>query len=161
MSEVDRLLVANRAYAAAHAPLPDGRPRRQLAVVTCMDARIDVGGALGLVTGDAHVLRNAGGRVSEDVLRSLALAVHVLGVRTVVVVHHTRCGLEGVTDEELVEQTGAPLPFLPIDDHERALAEDLDLLAVTSYLAPVKELAGLLYDVDRGLLRELQRVTRA
>ena len=157
MPEVDHLLAANTAHAAAHRALPDARPRRQVAVVTCMDARIDVLGALGLGVGDAHVIRNAGGRVTEDVLRSLALSVHVLGVRAVVLVQHTRCGLEGVTDEELAERTGATLAFLPIADHDRSLAEDVAVLAATSYLAPVEEIAGLVYDVDTGGLREVVR----
>jgi carbonic anhydrase len=160
MPEVDRLLAANAAHADAHVALPDGHPRRQLAVVTCMDARIDVLDGLGLAVGDAHVIRNAGGRVTEDVLRSLALSVHVLGVRTVVLVQHTRCGLEGVTDEELAEQTGAPLAFLPIADHDRSLAEDAEVLAGTSYLAPIEEIAGLVYDIGSGALREVVRLAR-
>ena len=157
MSEIDRLLEANGTHAGSHRAHLEAPPRRRLAVVTCMDARIDVFGALGLDIGDAHVLRNAGGRVTEDVRRSLALSVHVLGVRTVVLVQHTRCGLEGLTDEELLEVTGAPLSFLPIAEHDRALAEDVELLATTSYLAPIEEIAGLVYDVDTGTLREVLR----
>ena len=72
-------------------------------MITCMDARIDVFAVLGLHLGEAHVIRNAGGRVTEDVLRSLALSCHVLGVDTVVVMQHTKCGLTGVTDEYLRE----------------------------------------------------------
>lgn len=159
MPEVDHLLAANTAHASSHVALPDGRPRRHLAVVTCMDTRIDVLGALGLTVGDAHVIRNAGGRVTDDVLRSLALSVHALGVRRVALVQHTRCGLEGATDEELAEQTGAPLEFLAIADHGAALADDVGRLAATSYLAPVEEIAGLLYDVDTGVLTEVVRPT--
>jgi carbonic anhydrase len=155
--EIDRLIAANAAHAAAHVAPRDARPRRQLAVVTCMDARIDVFDALGLAIGDAHVIRNAGGRVTEDVLRSLALSVHVLDVRRVVLLQHTRCGLEGVTDEELAELAGAPLSFLPIADHDQALAEDAEELAGTAYLSPVEEIAGLVYDVDTGTLREVLR----
>ena len=93
-----------------------------------MDARIDVFAALGLHLGEAHVIRNAGGRVTDDVLRSLALSSHVLGVDTVVVMQHTKCGLAGVTDEELRTLTGADLGFFPIDDHAAALREDIELL---------------------------------
>ena len=93
MTEVKRLLAANEAYAAARAGVADPRPSRRLAVVTCMDARIDVFAALGLHLGEAHVIRNAGGRVTDDVLRSLTLSSHVLGVDTVVVMQHTKCGL--------------------------------------------------------------------
>src|SRR5215212_2547837 len=106
MTEVKRLLEANKAYAAARASVADARPSQKLAVLTCMDARIDVFAALGLHLGEAHVIRNAGGRVTDDVLRSLALSCHVLGVDTVVVMQHTQCGLAGVTDEELRVRTG-------------------------------------------------------
>src|SRR6202167_1379980 len=109
MTEITRLLAANEDYAAARADVTDSRPSRHLAVVTCMDARIDVFAALGLHLGEAHVIRNAGGRVTDDVLRSLALSSHVLGVDTVVVMQHTKCGLAGVTDQELHELTGADL----------------------------------------------------
>jgi carbonic anhydrase len=155
--EVDRLLAANEGYAAARANVADARPSRHLAVLTCMDARIDVFAVLGLHLGEAHVLRNAGGRVTDDVLRSLALSSHVLGVVTVVVVQHTRCGLAGVTDEELRTRTGADLGFFPIDDHRAALREDVGILAATPFLAPVRRIAGLVYDVETGLLDDVVR----
>src|SRR5256885_5230826 len=137
MTQLSRLLAANKGYAAARANVHDGRPSRHLAVVTCMDARIDVFAVLGLHLGEAHVIRNAGGRVTEDVLRSLALSCHVLGVETVVVMQHTKCGLTGVTDEELQELTGADLGFLSIDHHEAALREDIELLTDAPYLTPL------------------------
>jgi carbonic anhydrase len=150
MTQLDRLLAANDAYAAARASVADAEPSRRLAVVTCMDARIDVFATLGLHLGEAHVIRNAGGRVTDDVLRSLALSSHVLGVDTVVVMQHTKCGLAGVTDEELQRRTGANLGFFPIDDHDAALREDVDLLAGTPFLTPVQVIAGLVYDVETG-----------
>src|SRR6202453_2008866 len=116
MPQIAHLLTANQGYAAARANVADPRPSRHMAVITCMDARIDVFAALGLHLGEAHVIRNAGGRVTEDVLRSLALSSHVLGVDTVVVMQHTQCGLAGGTDEELRKLTGAELGFLPIHD---------------------------------------------
>src|SRR2546430_13457193 len=128
MTEIGRLLDANDGYASARANVADPRPSRRLAVVTCMDARIDVFAVLGLHLGEAHVIRNAGGRVTDDVLRSLALSSHVLGVDTVVVMQHTKCGLAGVTDDELRRRTGANLGFFPIDDHAAALKEDIDQL---------------------------------
>ena len=100
-----------------------------MAVVTCMDARIDVFAALGLHLGEAHVIRNAGGRVTDDVLRSLALSSQIFGVDTVVGMQHTKCGLAGVTGKELRKLTGADLGFFPIDDHAAALREDIALLA--------------------------------
>jgi carbonic anhydrase len=150
MTQTERLLAANQAYAAARAEVDDPRPGRRLAIVTCMDARIDVFAVLGLHLGEAHVIRNAGGRVTDDVLRSLALSTHVLGVDTVVVMQHTKCGLAGVTDDELRERTGADLSFFPIDDHEAALREDIEVLTAKAYLAPVKVVAGFVYDVESG-----------
>jgi carbonic anhydrase len=162
MPQVDRLLQANRAYAATvHANVHDARPARRIAVVTCMDARIDVFAALGLQLGEAHVIRNAGGRVTEDVLRSLALSTHVLGVDTVVVMQHTQCGLAGVTDEELRARTGADLGFLPIDDHTAALCDDVEQLAATPYLSPVTAIAGLVFDVVTGEISDVVRWERS
>jgi carbonic anhydrase len=125
-----------------------------------MDARIDVFAVLGLHLGEAHVIRNAGGRVTDDVLRSLALSSHVLGVDTVVVMQHTKCGLAGVSDDELRRITGADVGFLPIDDHAAALREDVELLASTSYLSPVKTIAGFVYDVESGEIDDIVRWER-
>lgn len=161
MAEITRLLDANHGYAAARANVTDARPSRHLAIVTCMDARIDVFAALGLHLGEAHVLRNAGGRVTEDVLRSLALSVHVLGVETVVVMQHTKCGLAGRTDAELQSLTGADLGFSPIIDHATALREDVEILTSTPYLEPVRVIAGLVYDVESGEISDVVRAERA
>lgn len=155
MNRVERLLIANEGYAAARANVANGRPHRHLAIVTCMDARIDVFAALGLHLGEANVIRNAGGRVTEDVLRSLALSSHVLGVDTLVVMQHTKCGLTGVTDEELQRLTGAQLGFLSIDDHGAALREDIEVLAKTPYLEPLKFIAGFVYDVETGEIEDV------
>ena len=160
MTQIARLLAGNEGYAAARALLADARPSRHLAIVTCMDARIDVFAALGLHLGEAHVLRNAGGRVTDDVLRSLALSAHVLGVDTVVVMQHTECGLAGVTDEELRKLTGADLGFFPIDDHTAALQEDIDLLASTPYLGVLRLIAGMVFDVESGHLHDVVRWAR-
>src|SRR5215213_9798796 len=160
MTQITRLIDANRGYASARAAVADPRPSRHLAVVTCMDARIDVFAVLGLHLGEAHVIRNAGGRVTDDVLRSLALSSHVLGVDTVVVMQHTKCGLAGVTDEELRNLTGADLGFFPIDDHAAALREDIELLATTPFLAPLKVVAGFVYDVESGEIDDVVRWER-
>jgi carbonic anhydrase len=160
MTQIARLLEANRGYAAARANVADPRPGRRLAVVTCMDARIDVFAVLGLHLGEALVIRNAGGRVTDDVLRSLALSTHVLGVEAIVVMQHTKCGLAGVTDEELRQLTGADLGFFPIDDHAAALREDIELLTTQPYLEPLKVIAGLVYDVQSGEIDDVVRWTR-
>jgi carbonic anhydrase len=160
MTQIARLLAANEAYASARENVADPRPGRHLAIVTCMDARIDVFATLGLHLGEAHVIRNAGGRVTDDVLRSLALSSHVLGVDTVVVMQHTKCGLAGVTDEYLRKLTGADLGFFPIDDHGAALREDIELLSTTPYLALLKIIAGFVYDVESGEIDDVVRWER-
>ena len=161
MTQIQRMLTANEAYAAARANVGDARPSRHLAVITCMDARIDVFAVLGLHLGEAHVIRNAGGRVTDDVLRSLALSTHVLGVNAVAVMQHTKCGLAGVTDDELRRLTGADLGFFPIDDHAAALREDVDILTSTPYLGPITTIAGFVYDVETGAIDEVVRWERS
>ncbi|HXW36060.1 MAG TPA: carbonic anhydrase [Acidimicrobiales bacterium] len=160
MNEISRLLDANEGFAAARANIDDPRPSRRLAIVTCMDARIDVFATFGLHLGEAHVIRNAGGRISEDVMRSLTLSSHLLGVEVVVIVQHTKCGLAGVTDEELRDLTGAEIAFYPIHDHASTLGEDIERLAVNSSLAPIKTIGGFVYDVETGRVEELVRWAR-
>jgi len=160
MTELARILTANEGYAAARANTGSPRPLRKLAVVTCMDARIDVFAALGLHLGEAHVIRNAGGRVTEDVLRSLALSSHVLGVDTVIVMQHTKCGVAGVSDDDLRTMTGAELDFHAFDDHGVALQEDIDLLASTPYLGVLRLIAGMVFDVESGHLHDVVRWAR-
>ena len=157
---VARLLSANEGYVAARAKTGSSRPGRRLAVLTCMDNRIDVYAALGLHLGDAHVIRNAGGRVTDDVLRSLAVSIHLFETDTVVVMQHTRCGLAGVSEERLREATGADLGFLAFDDHAVALREDIDRLTSTPYLAPLQVVAGFVYDVDTGVIDDVARWER-
>src|SRR5262245_33817320 len=140
--------------------MPGPVPARRLCVVTCMDARIDPLAALGLALGDAVVLRNGGGRVTDDVLRSLAVGVHKLSVEAVVLMQHTQCGVLGVTDEELRTLTGADLPFFTIDDHANALRSDIELLASKSYLEGVTKIEGLLYDTSSGEIEPIIRWDR-
>ena len=92
-------------------------------------------------------------------MRSLALSTHVLGVETVIVMQHTKCGLAGASDDELRKLTGADFPFLPIDDHAAALQEDVELLAATPYLTPLRVIAGLVYDIESGELEDVIRWT--
>ena len=155
MSEIRKLMDANRDYVEDHLGIADAEPRRHLAVVTCMDARIDVFAALGLDLGDAHVIRNAGGRVTEDVLRSLALSSHTLGVTSVVVMQHTRCGLAGVSNAELEEVTGTGIEFFVIDDHVETLSADLQRIRDTPYLSLLHEVAGFVHDIDTGQITEI------
>lgn len=98
MSAIDEIVTANEQYAASFAGAPPVKPRRQVTVIACMDCRLDLLGALGLQIGDAHILRNAGGIPTDDVLRSLAISQRELGTREVVVIHHTQCGMNGFDD---------------------------------------------------------------
>ena len=160
MPSVERLLTSNAGYAAARAQLDNARPSQHLAVVTCMDARIDVFAALGLNLGESHVIRNAGGRVTDDVLRSLAISCNLLDVNAVVVMQHTKCGLAGITDAELQERTGAELDFFSISDHGHALREDIDLLAAKPYLAPLRVIAGFVFNTETGVIDDVVRWER-
>ena len=161
----DELEQANAAYVASgeHEDLPV-RPSRQLAVVTCMDARIDVYSVLGLSLGDVHVIRTAGGRVTEDVLRSLALSCHLLGVRRVAVITHTDCGLfdpDGRLPDKMAEVMGHPpatRQWGGFTSPERAVEEDCVLLGSWPDCPEDLELAGYVLDVTDGSLRNV--VTR-
>lgn len=157
MTEIARILTANAEYATRHIGVESPRPARGLAVVTCMDARIDVFPILGLSPGDAHVIRNAGARVTDDVLRSLALSSHAFGVDTVIVMQHTRCGLADATNAELQSLTGSDLEFLSIDDHHATLRDDVATIAGTAYLGRIRAVAGLILDVDTGITEEVTR----
>lgn len=105
MSQTDRLLANNRAYAARYQePQRTASPHLQVAVVACMDARLDLFGALGLVDGDAHLIRNAGGVVTDDVIRSLMISQRQLGTTEIILIHHDKCGLEALDEDEFWER---------------------------------------------------------
>ena len=155
------LFAGNELYAAKeHEVAESGVARRGLAIVTCIDSRIDPLAAFGLVPGDAKILRNAGGRVTDDVLRTLALAGAALGVTRIAVVQHTDCKLTSATDEELVaavaEKTGATPPpgFAPlaIGDQMATLREDVQLVRDSPLIADSTVVAGLIYDLRSGWL---------
>jgi carbonic anhydrase len=115
MSAIDHLVHANERYVETFPGPRPLRPKLRLAVIACMDSRLDLFGALGLDIGDAHLIRNAGGIPTDDVLRSLALSQRSLGTREVVVIHHTECGMDGFDDEafraDLAEEADEPPPW--------------------------------------------------
>ena len=138
------------------------RPRRKLAVVTCMDTRIDPYSLLGLERGDAHIIRNAGGLVTDDALRSLSASQRLLGTDEVVVVMHERCGLCGASDDEfaraLAEEGARPAWRLGgFEDLEEALAEGLERLRASPELPARDRIRGFIYDPDTGALREPEK----
>jgi carbonic anhydrase len=160
---IDKLLANNRAFAAG---LPDKhldvRPSRQLAIVTCMDSRLDVFAALGLRDGEAHVLRNAGGVITDDVIRSLAVSQRRLGTRTVMLVHHTDCGMQKLTDDgfraELQEATGVAPAFAieSFSDLDAAVRQSILRVRRSPFLLHRDAVRGFVYDVDTHRLREVR-----
>jgi carbonic anhydrase len=163
MDVIDELIANNVDYAAA---LPvrslDVRPSRQLAVVTCMDSRLDVFAALQLRDGEAHILRNAGGVISDDVIRSLAVSQRRLGTRAVMLIHHTDCGMQTLTDDgfraELQQATGvAPAfaieSFVDVDSDVR---QSIMRVRRSPFLPHTDNVRGFVYDVDTQLLREVE-----
>lgn len=160
-----QIRAANDAYASVRPPQFDtSRPARHLVIVTCMDARLDLLGALGLEIGDAHFLRNGGGRVTPDVIRSLALSTHALGTTEVGVIHHTDCGMSGTTNEELRALVGttperaravADVDFLPFDDAAASVRVDLVALRDSGVLPDDTVTWGAVYDVDTGRVTEV------
>jgi len=152
------ILEANVKYADHHVAIDSAFPRKRLAVVTCMDARIDVFAAFGLAIGDAHVIRNAGARVTDDVVRSLAVSSHVLETNALLLVQHTGCGMASATQEHLEALTGSRIEFLTIDDHKQALVSDIERLQSEPSLARLHQLSGAVFDLASGELRvEVER----
>lgn len=164
MSYFDRFLKTNRAYAdlhgTAHLPL---KPKTQVAIVTCMDSRLHVAPALGLALGDAHILRNAGGRVTEDIIRSLVISQQQMGTREIVVLHHTDCGAQTFTNEDFAKHIHRELgvdvagqDFLPFEDVEDSVREDMEMLLQSPLIPDDVMISGAIYDVDTGLMTQVQ-----
>jgi carbonic anhydrase len=156
-------LAANQQYAEkftlGHLPMP---PARKLAIVACMDARLTVEQFLGLKTGDAHIIRNAGGLVTEDAIRSLIISSYLLGTRTYYVIQHTDCGMLTFTDEKLREQlkteTGhdaSHLHFHSFSDVEKSVKKQLQTIGSNPFVPRDIDVHGFVYDVRTGKLREI------
>jgi carbonic anhydrase len=161
MSAIDRLLRANVAYAARFPGPRAQRPKLHLAVVSCMDSRLDLFGALGLEVGDAHLIRNAGGLPTEDVLRSLAVSQHALGTREIVIIHHTECGMEGFDDTafrtRLAAETGAVPPWdvAGFKDLRAAVRQSIETVRGCPWLPHRDDVRGFVFDVDTARLEEV------
>ena len=163
MTLTDDLLRANEQYREGFSASElQIRPLQQLAILTCMDSRYTAQGVLGLDLGDAHVIRNAGGRVTEDVVRSLSISAALLGTRACVIIHHTDCGLSGRTDEELrtrvADASGAraPFGFLGFEDLDQSVRDDVAALRAIPYFPPEYEVLGFTYDVRSGTLASVE-----
>ena len=161
MSQTDELLKNNEAYASnfdkAELPLP---PAKKLAVLACMDARLNPYGALGLQEGDAHVIRNAGGVVTDDEIRSLAISQRLLGTEEIILIHHTDCGMltfndddfkRSIQDETGVKPSWAAEAFSDLDEDVR---QSIARIKASPFI-PRKNVRGFVYEVETGKLREV------
>jgi carbonic anhydrase len=157
MPAVEELLRANAAYAESFTKGDlEAAPRRRFAVVTCMDARLVPPAALGLEEGDAHVIRNAGGLVTDDAVRSLVISHWELGTQEVVVIAHTRCGLLTLDNAELRRKIGdaaAGVDFLPFRELESSVRESVRRVRESPLLPESFAATGMIYDVETGRLR--------
>ncbi|MBI4898405.1 MAG: carbonic anhydrase [Actinobacteria bacterium] len=156
------ILSANSLYASGHEELAGGSARRGLAVVTCIDSRIDPLESLGLVAGDAKIVRNAGARVTDDVLRTLIVATHILGVNRIALMQHTDCGVAAHTQESIerivAQATGrsaAEIDFLTIENQLSTLRADADLLRDHPLLPSGIEVGEFIFDVKAGRLEQV------
>ena len=162
MSATDELLTNARAYAdrfdRGDLPMP---PALQVAVVACMDARLDPQGLLGLREGDAHVIRNAGGVITDDAVRSLAISQRLLGTREIILIHHTDCGMLTFTDDDFKAQveadTGLRPPWSPesFRDPARDVSQSLARLQASPFVPHKDQVRGFVYSVTEGTLTEV------
>jgi carbonic anhydrase len=161
----DDLLIANEGFSASFDRGDVGMPpRRRVAIVTCMDARLHPETFLGLDIGDAHVIRNAGGRTSDDAIRSLVISQRLLGTNEVVVIHHTDCGMLTFKNQELVDkiqdELGADasgIDFLPFGELEQSVLDDVETLRRSEFIPDEVSVAGAIYEVETGRLHEITR----
>ncbi len=161
MGIVNELLANNAAYAAEYIPDRPLAPARHLAIVACMDSRLDTFAMLGLDIGDAHIIRNAGGTVTDDVIRSLTISQRKLGTREIILVHHTNCGALTFTDDELrnelLEETGLKPTWSPesFRDLDADLKQSMERLRRCPFLVDSTQVRGFVFDVSTGILREV------
>jgi len=163
VSTIDQLLAKNEIFASAPADKHLGAaPSRELAIVTCMDSRLDVFAALGLGDGEAHVLRNAGGVITDDVIRSLAISQRLLGTREVMLIHHTDCGMQKISDDgfraELQEATGVSPAFAieSFGDVDADVRQSILRVRRSPFVPHREAVRGFVYDVDTHRLREVE-----
>ena len=161
MSVTDELLANNARYAETFAgplPLP---PARGVAVVACMDARLNVYGILGLNEGDAHVIRNAGGVITDDEIRSLAISQRLLGTSEIILIHHTDCGMLTFTDEEFAAKLEAETGERPdwhahaFEDLEQNVKDSIERIRRSPFVPRTDRVRGFVYEVETGRLREV------
>jgi carbonic anhydrase len=161
MSAIDHLLHANEGYVTTFPGPRPLRPKLRLAVITCMDSRLDLFGALGLEIGDAHLIRNAGGLPTDDVLRSLALSQRRLGTREVVLIHHTDCGMEGFDDAAFRAQLAAESGDTPqwsvpdFTDPYTTMRESIHRVQECGWIPNRDDVRGFIFDIATARLDEV------
>lgn len=158
----DELLALNAVYAADfHDDELQVEPTRRMAVVACMDSRIDTFAVLGLANGEAHIIRNAGGVITDDVIRSICLSQRFLGTREIVLIHHTDCGLQKVDETQFREDLDAELGIKPwwsleaFTDPYDDVRQSIQRLYLTPFIPHKDDIRGFVYDVTDGLLHEV------
>jgi carbonic anhydrase len=162
VSTTDDLLANNETYVAsfdkADLPVP---PSRQLAVISCMDARLNMYAMLGLAEGEAHIIRNAGGVVTDDTIRSLAISQRLLGTREIILIHHTGCGMLGFTDDEfrsaIEKETGIRPAWAAeaFSDLDADVHQSIARIKASPFLPHTDAVRGFVYEVETGRLREI------
>ena len=162
MSVTDQYLENNKKYAANfNGPLPLP-PSKQIAVVACMDARLNVYGALGLQEGEAHVIRNAGGVVTEDEIRSLAISQRLLGTKEIILIHHTDCGMLTFTDDGFKQSIQQELGQKPawaaeaFSDLDEDVRQSIARIKNSPFVPKKDSIRGFVFDVATGLLNEVK-----
>lgn len=161
MSAVDDYASNNEEYALSHVGGTPGRPSRRISVVACMDARMSIFPMLGLRDGEAHVIRNAGGVVTDDVIRSLSISQRLLGTREIMLIHHTDCGMTKTTEDEFkraVEaETGVRPPWAveSFADAGQDVRQSIARLATSPFIPHKDAIRGFVFDVDSGKLNEV------
>jgi len=161
MSAVDDYTNNNEQYALTHATRVPARPSKHIAVVACMDARMSVAPMLGMRDGEAHVLRNAGGVVTDDVVRSLAISQRLLGTREIMLIHHTDCGMQRTTEDEFKRAVEAETGIRPpwavesFGDAEQDVRQSIARLMASPFIPHKDAIRGFVFDVDTGKLNEV------
>ena len=162
MTAIDDALTNNETFAASFTGDLPGAPASHLAVVACMDARLNVYAALGLRDGQAHVIRNAGGVVTDDVIRSLAISQRLLGTREIMLVHHTGCGMMTFTDEDfrrdIEADTGVTPPWAAeaFGDLDEDVRTSIARVTASPFLPHTDQVRGFVFDISSGVLREVE-----
>ena len=163
MTQTDELLKNNEAYSSSFRKnwRIESRPRRKVAIIACMDARLDIYKILGLMEGDAHIIRNAGGVVTDDTIRSLLVSQRLLGTEEIILIHHTGCGMLSINGEEIKKAIQAEIGIEPpfaietFEDLEQDVRQSITRIRTSPFVIKKEGTRGFVYDMETGKLREV------